>query len=99
MRLHSSNSAFTGKEPWNYNPIAEAVMKRYLRLRHQLVPYLYTMNYYASRKGQPLIRPMYYLEPERAEALRGAQRILFRHPADRLPHHRPHGQESGGRRL
>ena len=68
MRLHSSNSAFTGKEPWNYNPIAEAVMKRYLRLRHQLVPYLYTMNYYASRKGQPLIRPMYYLEPERAEA-------------------------------
>ena len=68
MRLHSSNSAFTGKEPWNYNPVAEAVMKRYLRLRHQLVPYLYTMNYYASRKGQPLIRPMYYLEPERAEA-------------------------------
>ena len=39
------------KRAWNYNPIAEAVMKRYLRLRHQLVPYLYTMNYYASRKG------------------------------------------------
>ena len=57
LRLHSSCSDFTSKEPWNYNPIAEAVMKRYLRLRHELVPYLYTMNYYASRKGQPLIRP------------------------------------------
>ncbi len=68
LRLHSSNNHFTGKEPWNYNLIAESVMKRYLRLRHELVPYLYTMNYYASRKGQPLIRPMYYLEPECPEA-------------------------------
>lgn len=68
VRLHSSNSPFTGKEPWNYNMISEQVMKRYLRLRHELVPYLYTMNYYASCEGQPLIRPMYYLEPERPEA-------------------------------
>lgn len=68
MRLHSSNSAFTGKEPWRYNSIAEAVMKRYLKLRHELLPYLYTMNYYANKKGRPLIRPMYYLEPEREEA-------------------------------
>lgn len=68
MRLHSSNSRFTGKEPWNYNAISEAVMKRYLKLRHELIPYLYTMNYYASKNGQPLIRPMYYLEPEVGEA-------------------------------
>ena len=66
-RLHSSNSYFSGKEPWNYDAVAEQVMKRFLRLRHQLVPYLYTMNVYASRKGQPLLRPMYYLEPERRE--------------------------------
>ncbi len=68
LRLHSSNSAFTGKEPWRYNRIAEAVMKRYLKLRHEMLPYLYTMNYYANKEGQPLIRPMYYLEPEREEA-------------------------------
>lgn len=66
-RLHSSDNPFTGKEPWNYNQISEQVMKRYLRLRHALVPYLYTMNYYASRKGQPLLRPLYYLEPEQPE--------------------------------
>lgn len=67
MRLHSSNGSFTGKEPWRYNSMAGAVMKRYLKLRHELLPYLYTMNYYASKKGQPLVRPMYYLEPEREE--------------------------------
>lgn len=66
-RLHSSDNPFTGKEPWNYNQISEQVMKRYLRLRHALIPYLYTMNYYASRKGQPLLRPLYYLEPEQPE--------------------------------
>lgn len=68
MRLHSSNSAFTGKEPWNYNAVSENIMKRYLKLRHEMIPYLYTMNYHASHDGQPLIRPMYYLEPERPEA-------------------------------
>ena len=68
MRLHSSNSAFNGKEPWNYNAVSENIMKRYLKLRHEMIPYLYTMNYHASHDGQPLIRPMYYLEPEQPEA-------------------------------
>lgn len=68
MRLHSSNSAFTGKEPWNYNAVSENIMKRYLKLRHEMIPYLYTMNYHASHDGQPLIRPMYYLEPDQPEA-------------------------------
>lgn len=68
MRLHSSNSAFTGKEPWNYNAVSENIMKRHLKLRHEMIPYLYTMNYHASHDGQPLIRPMYYLEPEQPEA-------------------------------
>lgn len=67
LRLHSSNSPFTGKEPWNYNPESCRIMKRYLKLRHELVPYLYSMNWLAA-EGQPLIRPMYYLNPEDPEA-------------------------------
>lgn len=60
LRLHSSASAFNSKEPWRFNKIAEDVMKDCLRLRHSLLPYLYTMNRYASRDSLPLIRPMYY---------------------------------------
>lgn len=67
-RLHSTNSPFNGKEPWNYNAVAEQIMKRYLRLRYLLIPYLYTMSCDAAKEGRPLIRPMYYLEPERREA-------------------------------
>ncbi len=66
-RLHSTDNPFNGKEPWKYNKITQSVMEEFLRLRHKLVPYLYTMNRYASRDGQPLVRPMYWLEPEREE--------------------------------
>ena len=67
-RLHSSNNPFSGKEPWRYGAEAREVMNKYLRLRHAMIPYLYTMNRLASRNGVPLIQPMYYAEPEREEA-------------------------------
>ncbi len=64
MRLHSTMSIFNGKEPWRYSVEAEQVMKRYLRLRHQLVPYIYTMNARNHFDGLPLVSPMYYEHPE-----------------------------------
>ncbi|WP_251136991.1 glycoside hydrolase family 31 protein [Exiguobacterium sp. s193] len=64
MRLHSTMSIFNGKEPWRYSIEAEQVMKRYLRLRHQLVPYIYTMNARNHFDGLPLVSPMYYEHPE-----------------------------------
>ena len=67
-RLHSSNNPFSGKEPWRYGAEAREVMNKYLRLRHAMIPYLYTMNRLASRNDQPIIQPMYYAEPEREEA-------------------------------
>jgi alpha-glucosidase (family GH31 glycosyl hydrolase) len=67
-RLHSSCSPFNGKEPWRYNSIVEGVMKDYLRFRHKLVPYLYTMNYLSHAEGLPLMQPMYYQSPWEEEA-------------------------------
>lgn len=68
LRLHSSASAFNSKEPWRFNKIAEESMKDCLRLRHRLLPYLYTMNRYASRDSLPLVRPMYYHHAQQNEA-------------------------------
>lgn len=59
-RLHSSNMPLLGKEPWNYNEIAEKSMKKFLRLRHRMMPYLYTMNYRTSEDCEPLVQPVYY---------------------------------------
>lgn len=59
-RLHSTASRFLGKEPWKYNKVSEISMKKFLKLRHELIPYLYTMNYKASVEGEPLVQPLYY---------------------------------------
>ncbi len=77
LRLHSSNEMFNGKEPWRYNRIAEEVMKTFLRLRHRMIPYLYTMNLRASRDGQPLIWPLYYRYPEAPQAYRYKNEYYF----------------------
>ncbi|MBR5613856.1 MAG: DUF5110 domain-containing protein [Clostridia bacterium] len=62
-RLHSTDSEFLGKEPWKFNKISEASMKKFLKLRHELIPYIYTMNYRASEFGEPLVQPLYYNYP------------------------------------
>jgi len=62
-RLHSDGNPVLGKEPWNYSDNAEKSVIKSLRLRHELVPYLYTMNYLTHKNGIPLITPMYYKEP------------------------------------
>ena len=76
-RLHSSNNPFSGKEPWKYEAATKEVMERYLRLRHKMIPYLYTMNRRASRDDLPLIQPMYYHESEVPEAYRVPNEYYF----------------------
>ena len=81
MRLHSSFSPFNTKEPWRFGEQAKRIMERFLRLRHQLVPYLYTMNRRAHADGQPLVLPMYYDYPDEDAAYSVPNQYLF---GDRL---------------
>ena len=67
-RLHSSNSEFMGKEPWNYSSPVERTAKDYLRLRHKLLPYIYTMNYRTHTECRAICEPMYYAYPEEKRA-------------------------------
>ncbi|MBR2589990.1 MAG: DUF5110 domain-containing protein [Clostridia bacterium] len=68
MRLHSSNNEFMGKEPWRYSDEAGRLAIEALRLRHRLLPYIYTMNYRTHTEGRALIEPMYYHYPENENA-------------------------------
>lgn len=67
-RLHSTKDLFYSKEPWFYKKEMREIMDEFLRLRHKLLPYLYTMNYRAYKENIPLILPMYYTYPETEEA-------------------------------
>ncbi|ANK60973.1 alpha-xylosidase [Loigolactobacillus backii] len=76
MRLHGSGNPFSGKEPWNYKEPNASIMREYLRLRHQLIPYLETANYRTHTLGQPLVQPMYY-HYDQPEAYEQQNQALF----------------------
>lgn len=77
MRLHSSCSIFNGKEPWRYSTDACETMKEHLRLRHQLVPYTYTMNWHNHAHYVPLIQPIYYHYPHCEQAYHVPNQYFF----------------------
>lgn len=62
-RLHSANSAFSSKEPWLFSEPINKTMSEFLRLRHALIPYLYTANVLTHEQGRALIEPIYYEYP------------------------------------
>lgn len=63
-RLHSSNNQFFAKEPWTYPSPYREVYDTFLRLRHRLVPYIYTMNWRVHSEGIPFIVPIYWDYPD-----------------------------------
>ncbi|WP_029232919.1 glycoside hydrolase family 31 protein [Butyrivibrio sp. VCB2006] len=60
MRIHSSCSPFFNKEPWLLDEPYRGIVRKFMRLRHGLIPYLYTENHRAYAEDKPLVRPMYY---------------------------------------
>jgi alpha-glucosidase (family GH31 glycosyl hydrolase) len=76
-RLHSVKNPFNSKEPWRYGRDAEQVMTRYLRLRHQLVPYLYTAMWASHTDGVAPVRPMYHGHPADPQAYQVPNQYLF----------------------
>jgi len=58
-RLHG----ITPREPWVFGKRALEIFKHYAKLRYQLIPYLYTASYVASKTGHPILRPMLFEFP------------------------------------
>ncbi|MDD4239400.1 MAG: glycoside hydrolase family 31 protein [Desulfotomaculaceae bacterium] len=56
------------QEPWSFGPEVEASARRAIKLRYRLIPYFYSLLFEATRRGQPLLRPLFYYNPT-AESL------------------------------
>ena len=54
------------QEPWVGGSAQEAIRRRYIETRYQLLPYLYTLADEASRTGLPILRPLFLEFPEAA---------------------------------
>ena len=76
-RLHSSNDRFLHKEPWLLKGEYKTSVGKWLRFRHSLFPYVYTMNYAAANALVPLIRPIYYYYPKNSAAYEMKNQFFF----------------------
>lgn len=64
MRFHSDKGKYYKREPWRWDKKTFEVVDDYLRLRHELIPYLYTEAYEYYDKGLMIFQPLYYLYPK-----------------------------------
>ncbi|MHB1415087.1 MAG: glycoside hydrolase family 31 protein [Chloroflexota bacterium] len=52
------------QEPWVFGPLYEGHIRRMLKLRQRLVPYLYSLFYECHTTGVPILRPLLFEYPE-----------------------------------
>ena len=65
------------QEPWVHGPEHEAIRRKYIELRYELLPYLYTGIEEASRTGLPLMRPVFLEYPQASDFYGDNRDFLF----------------------
>jgi alpha-D-xyloside xylohydrolase len=55
FRAHGSRPA---NEVWSYGKQAEPILEKYLRLRYELMPYIYSLGYKTWETGAPFLRAL-----------------------------------------
>ena len=56
-RNHAQRDSYD-HEPWRFGTYYEGIIRKYLKLRYQLLPFLYTALEEAHRTGVPMFRPL-----------------------------------------
>jgi alpha-glucosidase len=75
-RDHSAKGTLD-QEPWVHGPEHEAIRRKYIELRYELMPYLYTGIEEMSRTGLPLMRPVFLEYPQASEFYADNRDFLF----------------------
>ncbi len=76
-RLHSTQSPLLHKEPEFYGSGISKIASDFLRLRHAMIPFLYSASVRTHEEGLSLIEPMYYQFPEVPEAYQCPGQYFF----------------------
>lgn len=65
-RTHSSGD-HGDQEPWSFGPEVEDLARKFIELRYQLLPYIYTTFWQYAKKGTPMLRPITFLDQNDTE--------------------------------
>ncbi|MEM9545003.1 MAG: TIM-barrel domain-containing protein [Bacteroidota bacterium] len=60
-RVHSSGD-HGDQEPWAFGDKCTAMYKKFIEIRYQLLPYLYTTFYQYHKIGTPMLRPIVFFD-------------------------------------
>ncbi|MCJ7566967.1 MAG: glycoside hydrolase family 31 protein [Anaerolineales bacterium] len=63
FRTHSDH-ATPRREPWAFDDSTLQIVRSTLHLRYRLLPYLYTLAWESAQTGLPLMRPLFWLNPQ-----------------------------------
>ncbi len=62
-RVHSSGD-HGEQEPWSFDTEVTDIVRKFIELRYQLLPYLYTMFWKYSNENIPMLKPLVYFDQE-----------------------------------
>ena len=85
-RIHTTQTPSVDKRPWTFGGEVSGVLAEMLRFRHRLIPYLYTMAWRDHTESLPLIRPMYFENPDDEAAYAAIHQYYFGSELVAAPH-------------
>lgn len=95
LRLHSTAMELLGKEPWKYRQDVYQSACSWLRFRHRLIPYIFSMNHRCHKDGIVLCEPMYYSYPNDKNAYEVPNQYMFGSELIVCPITSPQNKENG----
>jgi oligosaccharide 4-alpha-D-glucosyltransferase len=67
LRPHGSGIP---SEPIFWSEETQNIVRKYIKLRYELLPYTYTLAWLNATKGEPLMRPLFYYHPNDPQAVK-----------------------------
>ena len=63
FRVHSSGD-HGDQEPWSFDPEVTDIVRSFVELRYQLLPYIYTAFWKYVERGEPMLKSLVYFDQE-----------------------------------
>ncbi len=64
-------------EPIFHNKKVQAIVRKFIKLRYQLLPYNYTLAYQNSISGMPLMRPLFFEDQQNSRLIANKEAYLW----------------------
>lgn len=94
-RVHSSGD-HGDQEPWSFGTEITDIVRKFIELRYQLLPYLYTMFYKYTKENKPMIQSLVFFDQEDSQTHFRTDEFIFGEKILVCPIQEPNAQ---GRRM